>query len=94
MSAEGRLLPASRCPPTVGKLIHSSLPASARLRAGVGHERTLTPPFQGGGMKWHKQRGQCDGCRGAPDFAASSDRSAGIWYFWITCPSGRYPETG
>ena len=38
----GRLLPASRCPPTVGKLIHSSPPALAHLRAGVGQLRTLT----------------------------------------------------
>ena len=38
ISALGRLLPASRCPPTVGKLIHSSLPASAHLRAGVGQK--------------------------------------------------------
>jgi len=40
-ATKARLLPASRCPPTVGKLIHSSPPASAHLRAGVGHQRPL-----------------------------------------------------
>lgn len=37
----GRLLAASRCPPTVGKLIQSSPAASKSLRAAVGQIRTL-----------------------------------------------------
>ena len=40
-SASGRLLPASRCQPTVCKLIQSGLRASTSLRAAIG--RGVTP---------------------------------------------------
>jgi len=50
-ATKARLLPASRCPPTVGKLIHSSPPASAHLRAGVGQLRTWTPPVRDGRIR-------------------------------------------